>query len=83
MKTTPADAPVHPKTLVEQTTDFTAEGSPPPGKVVGSVPPVTPDAVPDIKPKKRRSPTKTTARAAEKGTTPPPPKGPARSSKYG
>ena len=67
MKTQPMDAPVHAKTLVEQKTDFTAEGSPPPGKVVGSVPPVTTDVAPTKSAKKR----------------PPRPMGPVRQNKYG
>ena len=41
MKALPVNAAVHQKTLVEQKTDFTAEGSPSPGKVAGSVPPIT------------------------------------------
>ena len=39
----PAPAPV-PATLTEQKADFTAEGSPPPGKVA-TTPPVSKDAV--------------------------------------
>ncbi len=42
--------PTHPKTLPEQKSDFTAEGAPPPGKVVGSVPPMTVEEVPVAKP---------------------------------
>jgi hypothetical protein len=84
MKTPRLDTPVHPKTLVEQKTDFTAEGSPPPGKVTGSVPPVTPDSVPAARtPKKRKSPPNPTGLTAERGTKPPVPKGPARPGKYG
>jgi hypothetical protein len=84
MKTPPLDAPVHTKTLVEQKADFTAEGSPPPGKVVGSVPPVTPDvAAPEIAKKRPPLGKDATSRSAEKGTRPPLPKGPARPSKYG
>ena len=40
MKTPPVDAPLHNRTLTEQKADFTAEGSPSPGNVAGSVPPV-------------------------------------------
>jgi hypothetical protein len=36
MKPPRRTAPVAPKTLTEQNTDFTAEGSPPPGKVAGT-----------------------------------------------
>lgn len=64
MKKTTRVPPVHTKTLIEQKTDFTAEGSPPPGKVVGSLPPTTPDVTPDVVPApkddKRRTPGTTT-----------------------
>jgi hypothetical protein len=84
MKKPPIDAPVHTKTLVEQKTDFTAEGSPPPGKVVGSVPPITPDMAAPASDKKRPPIERDAARGtAEKGTTPPKAKRPARPSKYG
>lgn len=36
-----------PKTLAEQKSDFTAEGSPPPGKVATSIPVASPDAQPE------------------------------------
>ncbi len=39
--------PAKPKTLVQQKTDFTAEGGPPPGMVAASHPPAqTPPVVP-------------------------------------
>jgi hypothetical protein len=81
MKPPLPDAPVHPKTLTEQKTDFTAEGSPPPGKVVGSVPPVTPDML-ETAQRKPRKPTKTAEATSPTRTTPPQRKGPARLGKY-
>jgi hypothetical protein len=60
MKKTKRVPPVHTKTLIEQKTDFTAEGSPPPGKVVGSLLPITPDVAPAPKDDKRRAPGTTT-----------------------
>ena len=84
MKIQPVDAPVHTKTLIEQKAAFTAEGSPPPGNVEGSVPPVTHNMAPPESAKKRPPLGKDAAkRSAEKGTRPPLPKGPARPSKYG
>ena len=76
MTTPRVNAPVHSKTLVEQKADFTAEGSPSPGNVAGSVPPVTKSDTDLL-------PASDARRTAKKGTAPPRPKGPARSSKYG
>jgi hypothetical protein len=64
MKTPPVDAPLHNKTLTEQKADFTAEGSPSPGNVAGSVPPV-------IEPNKDLAPTSDSRCDAKKGTTGP------------
>lgn len=64
MKTPPVDAPLHTKTVAEQKADFTAEGSPSPGNVAGSVPPVT-------KSSKDLAPTSDSQGHAQKG-----PKGP-------
>jgi hypothetical protein len=38
MKTSPATPAPAPKTLTQQKTDFTAEGSPPPGQVATALP---------------------------------------------
>lgn len=38
------------QTLAEQQSDFTAEGAPPPGKVLTSVPASLPDAAPTVPP---------------------------------
>jgi hypothetical protein len=44
------EVPAKPKSLVEQKADFTSEGAPPPGKVVGSVVPALVEAEADAKP---------------------------------
>ena len=46
----PKIAKPKPKTLVQQNADFTAEGSPPPGKVATQVPAVSAGVVAPLKP---------------------------------
>jgi hypothetical protein len=49
----PAEAPKA-RNTEEQKTDFTAEGSPPPGKVAGAAPPAEPPRMP-ARPKPRKA----------------------------
>lgn len=51
-KAEPASAPI-PRSTEEQKTDFTAEGSPPPGKVGGAAAPAEPPRAP-ARPKPRK-----------------------------
>lgn len=76
------DAPLHTKTLVEQKTDFTAEGSPPPGKVMGGAEPITPNTNPVVHAKRGNTPTARAGGDTAKRITPPARKGPAPLGKY-